>query len=196
MRKILWVAAALAGTGALHAHHSISMIEISTPIWVTGTVARYEIVNPHTMIELDVKAEDGQVERWMIEGPIIARIERMGVDASLLEIGEVIELCGFAPKKAAVDRRPPSQGPYPPWLHGHLIIMPDGRMQPWGPYGKLDNCVRPGDDTTKWLNLLNTNAIGHELWCGSQRAPAPTVPEARALAVEINESLVVPCGPR
>jgi hypothetical protein len=75
---------------ALRAHHSARMIEMSAPIWVKGTVVRYEIVHPHTLIELDEKTDDGQVKRWTVEGPIRSRIQRMGVDASLLQNGDVI----------------------------------------------------------------------------------------------------------
>ena len=35
--------AALASAGPLGAHHSISTVDITTPIWVKGTVVRYEI---------------------------------------------------------------------------------------------------------------------------------------------------------
>jgi hypothetical protein len=198
VKRALWTvaAAALAGPGSVSAHHSISVIEISTPVWVKGTVARYEIANPHTMIELDVTNEAGQVERWIVEGPQIARIERMGVDANLLALGDEIEICGFHPKQAVSERRPPFAGPLPPWIHGHLILLPDGGLQPWGPYGKLDNCIRPGDDKAKWLRLLDTSAVAHALWCGPHNALAPTISDARALAAEIEESLAVPCPRR
>ena len=45
--------AALACAGPLVAHHSISTVDITTPVWVKGTVVRYELGSPHTMIELD-----------------------------------------------------------------------------------------------------------------------------------------------
>ena len=197
MQKTLWtLAAALTGMGSAYAHHSISVIEISTPVWVKGSVARYEIANPHTMIELDVTNEDGRVERWIVEGPQIARLARMGVGESLLAVGDEIEICGFYPKQAFLDRRPPFAGPLPPWIHGHLIVLPNGAMQPWGPYGKLDNCIRPGDDKAEWLRLLNTNAVARNLWCGPHNALAPTIREARVLAAEIEESLALPCERR
>ena len=57
----------------LRAHHSISMIDVSTPVWVKGTVALYEPVNPHVMIALDERTDDGQVRRWTVEGPSLTR---------------------------------------------------------------------------------------------------------------------------
>ena len=191
MREATWAAAivALACAGSLHAHHSISMIETSTPIWIKGTVVRYEIVNPHTMVEIEETTEDGQVKRWTVEGPIIARIQRMGVDANLLKNGDVIELCGFRPKAADGARRS-TDGP-PPYVHGHMLVMPDGRWQPWGPYGQLENCVRAGDQAQSWLDFLNTDPFARELWCNGN--PAPTIAAAVALADEVNRLLASPC---
>jgi hypothetical protein len=51
--------AAVAGVSAVafavsvQAHHSNGMFDLSTAIWVKGTVVRYEPVSPHAMIELE-----------------------------------------------------------------------------------------------------------------------------------------------
>lgn len=180
---------ALVCVGSVRAHHSIRMIETSTPIWITGTVVRYEIGNPHTMIELEERTEEGQVKRWTIEGPIPGRIQRMGVDASFLTNGAVIEVCGFPPK-AAVSARRSTDGP-PPYVHGHMLVMPDGRWQPWGPYGQLENCVRPGDQAPSWRDFLNADPFARELWCN--RNPTPTIAAATSLADEVNRLLASPC---
>ena len=191
-----WATAFVAVTSSsvLRAHHSISVIDTSTPVWVKGTVVRYEIVNPHTMVEIEEKLGDGQVKRWTVEGPGLGRIERMGVDESFLKLGDVIEVCGFNPKKELLDRRPADAGPLPPFTHGHMIVMPDGRMSPWGPYGKLENCVRPGDQAQSWLNFLNTNKIARDLWCNPYRTTVPTIAVSRGLVQEINDSMASPCG--
>ena len=92
---------ALTSGGSLRAHHSNISIDASTPVWVKGTVVRYEIVNPHTMIELEEATSDGQVKRWTVQGPIprrIENIERMDIDKSFLSEGDVVEVCGFTPK--------------------------------------------------------------------------------------------------
>jgi hypothetical protein len=51
-RIATWAATitALACASPLRAHHSISMFEVSAPIWVKGTVVRYEPKDPHVMI--------------------------------------------------------------------------------------------------------------------------------------------------
>ena len=181
--------AALAGP--IRAHHSISTVDIRTPVWVQGTVVRYEIGNPHTMIELDATL-DGQVVRWTIDGPIPGRAQRMQVDGSLLKRGDVVEICGFR-YKSHVAAHAETGAALPPFIHGHLLVMPDGRKQPWGPYGKLNNCVRSGDEVGTWVDLLNDDAVAHELWCFPQRTTVPTVPEAQPLADEIDRRLARPC---
>src|SRR5215471_12993564 len=91
-------AAALACAGQLRAHHSISAIEITTPVWVKGTVVQYEPINPHAMIELDVRGADGEMQRWRLQGPNPARLERYHLASDFLKVGDVIEACGFVPK--------------------------------------------------------------------------------------------------
>lgn len=46
---------------SVSAHHSISMIEIGKPEWVTGTVVECRVQHPHVMFTLDVKAAGGQL---------------------------------------------------------------------------------------------------------------------------------------
>jgi hypothetical protein len=180
--------AALVCAGPLSAHHSISMIDISTPIWVKGVVIQYEVKNPHTMIELDETKDHGQIRRWTVEGPIIARLTRYGLDKDFLKAGDVIEVCGFAPKTNAEKSWPP-----PRFVHGHLLVLADGRMQLWGPYGKLDNCVRPNDRKQSWLDFL-ANPMARQLWCGPLQASMPLSPvSSRALVDEINGQMADPC---
>jgi hypothetical protein len=177
--KMATWAAAIAGlacVGSLRAHHSISVIDVSTAIWVKGTVVRYEPINPHTMIELEGRTEDGQVQRWTIEGPILGRLNRIlsvnGIqgDEDFLQVGDVIEVCGFFPKRSVATRGTSqnADGSSLPYVHGHVLVMPDGRMRSWGPYGKLDNCVRRNDEPEAWLEFLNADPLALELWCNSR----------------------------
>src|SRR5262245_52698659 len=116
MAASLTALAILGFAGPLDAHHSISTVDITTPVSITGTVVRYEIGHPHTMIELDVPTADGQVVRWTVDGPIPGRIQRMKVDANLLSRGDVIEACGFH-YKSQVLALAESGTPLPPLMH-------------------------------------------------------------------------------
>jgi hypothetical protein len=71
--------------------------------------------------------------------------------------------------------------------------MPDGQMQLWGPYGKLDNCVRPSDSTQLWLQFLSS-PMARDLWCSSYAATFPLSPLAsKPLVDDINGELAPRC---
>jgi hypothetical protein len=189
--------AALACAGPLRAHHSISMIETATPIWVKGTVVSYEAINPHVLITLDQKNDDGQVERWTIEGPILARLARMKLPDNFLQAGDVIEVCGFPLKQEMLAKAPVPRVVPALFMHGHLLVMPDGLLRPWGPYGKLANCVRPSDTPQSWADFVNTNAMGLEYWCRSVsgRSPLASTPSvaSKAFMDQVNGRLAKSC---
>jgi hypothetical protein len=116
------------------------MVEISTPIWIKGSVVRYQPKHPHVMFTLEEREKDGRIQQWSVEGPNLARLHRMAVATDFLKPGDAIEVCGFVLKG-------PWSSPY--FVHGHVLVMPDARMRHWGPYGKLDNCIRPDDRASK-----------------------------------------------
>jgi hypothetical protein len=198
----VWAAAiaALTCASSLRAHHSISMIDVSISHWVKGTVVRYEPVSPHAMIELEEATEDGQVQRWTIEGPFPGRLNRilslngMTGGADFLEPGDSIEVCGFFPKRNTGTPRNYDAAPRR-YVHGQVLVMPDGRLQSWGPYGKIDNCVRPDDRPERWLDFLNADPLAREFWCmhlPNMKGVASSAP--RGFVDEINRRLTPPCG--
>jgi len=183
-----WAAAfaALGCAGTLAAHHSVSTIDVSTPVWVKGTVVRYEPISPHTMFELEARTADGQVQRWTIEGPFPGRLARilsvngMQPNEDFVHTGNVIEVCGFRPNRnQSIGNVSASPNVSRPFIHGHVLVMPDGRMESWGPYGKLDNCLRPTDQPETWVKFLETDPLAHEFWCNSKKfvAVASTAPD-------------------
>ena len=187
--------AALAYIGPSQAHHSLRMFDISAPIWIRGTVVSYEAVNPHTLIALEEKTPDGRIQQWTVEGPILARLKRMAIGPDFLKPGDVIQVCGFSLEESFAKERAAHIGSSPArFVHGHLLLMPDGRMQPWGPYGKLDNCVRPGDPTESWVEFLNRDRIARDLWCAPHRTSVPTRADAKALVDAIDSRLSEPCN--
>jgi len=160
----------LACTGALHAHHSVSMFDISTPVWLEATFTSFDRVNPHSIVHLEESAAEGEVTRWSIEGPPGFQLDRRGVTLDTLSPGDVIEVCGFALKEEFRATRSPETGrSYPSdFLHGHLLILPGGEMRAWGSYGKLENCIRPGDDVKAWVDFVNSDERARTLWCHSR----------------------------
>lgn len=183
--------AALACAPRLDAHHSSSLFDFARPRWIKGTVVSYVPGNPHTMIELEQRDDRGETQRSSIEGPILARLGRMNLPADFLRAGDVIEICSFPYKNegAASGRNPTVL----PALHGHVILLPNGRLQPWSPYGKLDNCIRATDSVEPWVEFVNTELMAHEYWCNSRTAPqAPSVAPP-GFVDEINRRMSAPC---
>jgi hypothetical protein len=130
-------------------------------------------MNPHTIFELAVQ-EGGRTERWTVEGPFLARLKRMRVDERFLQAGDVIEVCGFPLKDRAHGALS--------FVHGHVLLLPNGQLRAWGPYGKIDNCVRAED------------RLAREAWCDKARASIPTRAASRELVAKINSALPELCG--
>lgn len=180
-----WTLAALLCAGPAFAHHSIGMIDIAAPVWLKATVIRYEPRNPHVLIHVEETRADGTVKPWTIEGPIMARLGRMNLARDFLKPGDVIEICGFPFRKPG----PPEL----PALHAQVLVLPDGTRQPWGPYGKLDNCVRPHDDARTWADWVNAVPTAREYWCkGLLHAGVPSV-APKAFVEDVNRRLASPC---
>ena len=191
--------AAFALVGSVHAHHSNGMFDASTPIWVKGTVVRYEPVSPHAMIELEQKAADGRVQRWSVEGPFPGRLQRildfnkMGAEQHLVKPGDVIEVCGFDLRADLRARGVEPHDAAAKFMHAPVIVMPDGHMQSWGPYGKLDNCVRGSDRANAWRDFLNTDPLARDLWCNGRSNTKAASVAPKALVDEIDRSITNRC---
>lgn len=189
--RLIALAALLVATAAA-AHHSVSTLDLSKPVWVKATVARYEPRNPHVLIHLEERQADGGVKTRMVDGPIVLRLQRMGVARDLIKPGDVIELCGFPYKENMAEHVTKSAAALPP-LHAHLLVLPGGRLQAWGPYGKLDNCVRPRDAARTWIDFVNSAPLAREYWCrGIATTSAPSL-APRALVEEIGRGMTQPC---
>jgi hypothetical protein len=78
----------------LGAHHSwpVSYAQLVT---VKGTVLDFTWENPHPMMTLEVKSDDGKVEKWLIGGPAINRMEANGWSKNTVKAGDVITGTGY-----------------------------------------------------------------------------------------------------
>lgn len=66
-------------------------------------------------------------------------MEGLGLAGDIVQVGDVIEVCGFFPVQVLAAR------PNPQFLHGKILVTPDGKKWAWGPYGRLENCVSEDD---------------------------------------------------
>src|SRR3954469_1669592 len=105
LQSALLVSASALFSASSFGHHSLASFDVSAPLWVKGTVVRFERVNPHSVIFLDEKTADGRVRRWAVDGPSTAQLERQGLGSDFLKPGETLEVCGFATKDGAASQR-------------------------------------------------------------------------------------------
>ena len=84
------------GGAALQAHHTwVSVFSEDKPIVLRGTLAKVELVNPHSWIYIDVKNEDGSVSRWAVEGGPPNGLVRRGVTKASFTVGEALTVYGY-----------------------------------------------------------------------------------------------------
>jgi hypothetical protein len=88
------VLAMLSVAVSLSAHHQwpVSRDRLVT---VKGTVTDFVWANPHPMITVEVKADGGPTEKWLIGGPALNRMEANGWRRTTVKPGDVITGTGY-----------------------------------------------------------------------------------------------------
>ena len=82
--------------GLLYGHHSNSIYDESNYVSLIGTVARFEFVNPHVLIHIDVKGQDGNVVTWTtLGGPPNRMNKGAGWTSKTFRAGEELTIIGF-----------------------------------------------------------------------------------------------------
>jgi len=88
------ILALVSAAAPLSAHHSWP-VDMSRLVTVTGTVTQFTWENPHPMITLEVRSDDGKVEKWSVGGPAINRMEANGWTRSTVKPGDVMTGIGY-----------------------------------------------------------------------------------------------------
>jgi hypothetical protein len=92
-------ASLLLGVVPVWAHHAFAAeFDQTRPLKLKGTVTKWEVVNPHSWIHIDVKGEDGTVANWMIEGGSPNNLYRLGFTKDSLPPGTEIVVEGYQAK--------------------------------------------------------------------------------------------------
>jgi hypothetical protein len=110
------------------AHHSFSAeFDTDKPVKLEGTVVKMDWVNPHTWLYIDVKAPDGTVQHWQVEGGAPGVLLRNGWTKNTLAAGTKVIVNGHQAKDGAFR------------ANSSNIQFPDGRKLDTGSsYGKED----------------------------------------------------------
>jgi hypothetical protein len=106
MRTKITLAAAsvslLLTVAPLVAHHAFSAeFDANKPVKLQGRVTKWELVNPHSWMHIDVKGKDGVVVKWMVEGGSPNALYRNGFTKQSLPEGTEIIIEGFQAKDGA-----------------------------------------------------------------------------------------------
>lgn len=81
------------------AHHSFAAEFDGTQlVTLKGTITKFERVNPHGWIYIDVKNPDGTVTNWAVETGAPTVLARMGIKKDALPIGKEVIITGFRAK--------------------------------------------------------------------------------------------------
>ena len=100
----------------LLAHHAFTAeFDTKKPVKLRGTIAKIELVNPHSWIYIDVKNEDGTTAQWMLEAGSPNVLVRRGFSKTALPKGTEVIFEGFQAKDGS-NR-----------ANGRDITFPDGK---------------------------------------------------------------------
>ena len=205
--------AALACTGSVQAHHSHLDYQ-TTPIWISGTVTRFELKNPHAITTLEGRSENGQALVWTVEGPSQTGLDRRGSsDEYLPKVGDKLEVCAYLYRpveEIASDARlapylddsilrrleaTTTEGASPRLILGHMLVTTGGAMRVWEPYGLIGDCMRSSNvQTQSWIELLNANQEARKFWCDQRgRAAVQSNAALKESVEQTNALLDEPC---
>ena len=89
--------------GRVFAHHSWSAdYDLSRSAYVSGSITRVLIRNPHSAIILAVSTDKGRPEQWTVEWASPQRLRDRGVTAADLRVGDALFVTGNPHRDAKV----------------------------------------------------------------------------------------------
>ena len=97
LKLLVTLAVSTIGGPALGHHSFAAEFDAQRPITLKGTVAKWEMINPHGWITLDVNA-DGKVTQWMVETSNPNGLMRLGWTKNSLKPGDEITVDGYLAK--------------------------------------------------------------------------------------------------
>jgi hypothetical protein len=78
------------GSASARAHHSGAMFDSDVVLTLEGTVTRFDYLNPHSWLYVNVANENGTFTEWGFELDAPPRLRRLGVSPSHWQAGDAI----------------------------------------------------------------------------------------------------------
>jgi hypothetical protein len=91
----------LAVTGTAFAHHGAAAYDMEKAVTIKGTVTNFEFINPHVLITVESKGDDGTVQKWQGELTSPNHLARAGWTKSTIKVGDTITIMGAGAKSGA-----------------------------------------------------------------------------------------------
>lgn len=83
-------------SGSVAAHHANSAYDRKVTVSLTGTVTRWQFINPHSGLWIDVVNKDGDTEKWSAEFQGTLDLYRhFSWNKDTFKLGDEITLVGF-----------------------------------------------------------------------------------------------------
>jgi Family of unknown function (DUF6152) len=93
---ILGMILCMAGAAPDWAHHSFAAeFDLAKPITLHGTAVKWEMINPHSYLTLEVKNDDGSVTRWSVEMGAPSALYRNGWRKDSVKVGDELTIEGY-----------------------------------------------------------------------------------------------------
>jgi hypothetical protein len=98
------------------AHHSFAAeFDFDKPLTVRGTVTKWEMINPHAYISIDVKNDDGTMSHWSVQIGAPSFLYRNGWRKDSVKPGDELTISGFRAKDGSDT------------MYGQQALLADGR---------------------------------------------------------------------
>lgn len=73
-------------------HHSAAMFDDSKEVVLTGTVTKFDYLNPHSWLYITVTNADGTTVDWGFETAAPPRLQRVGIGPQFWKPGDVVTI--------------------------------------------------------------------------------------------------------
>lgn len=85
----------------LFAHHGNASYGNAKQLTVKGTVTEWVWLNPHTLLKIDVKDDEGKVVNWVVEWSAPSSLINFGINKQTFKPGDEVTVVMITPDNGA-----------------------------------------------------------------------------------------------